>query len=367
MISPNPEPIVAVGLFGIFLVVLLGPFLIKKIEHNLEAFLFIMGVAAVTLNTFFLTVQPVATPGHELAPNWNLPLIFAALKDPIEITAAVFIVGLLFYWIRAKLRRAIDFILTIIPMPVFVFLLVVLLGLLSSIITAIIASLLLVELVSVLNLSRKNEVSLVILACFAIGLGAALTPVGEPLSTIVIRTKLQEHFWYLLVQIGKYIIPGVVVLGFMSVLYARKNTAEQDSLRAAEEKEKFRDVVIRAFKVYIFVMALVLLGIGFLPITEWYIKSLRPELLYWANITSAILDNATLASAEISRNMTALQLNSALMGLLIAGGMLIPGNIPNIIAANKLGITSKEWAKLGVPLGLIILVIYFVILFVFKV
>jgi predicted cation transporter len=52
------------------------------------------------------------------------------------------------------------------------------------------------------------------------------------------------------------------------------------------------------------------------------------------------------------------------MGLLIAGGMLIPGNIPNIIAAGKMGITSKEWARYGVPLGFALLVIYFVILFV---
>ena len=43
--------------------------------------------------------------------------------------------------------------------------------------------------------------------------------------------------------------------------------------------------------------------------------------------------------------------------------MLIPGNIPNIISAGKLGITSKEWAKLGVPLGLIAMLIYFVWIF----
>jgi len=49
--------------------------------------------------------------------------------------------------------------------------------------------------------------------------------------------------------------------------------------------------------------------------------------------------------------MAELQINAALMGLLIAGGMLIPGNIPNIISANKLGITSKEWAKLGCTSG----------------
>jgi predicted cation transporter len=52
-----------------------------------------------------------------------------------------------------------------------------------------------------------------------------------------------------------------------------------------------------------------------------------------------------------------------LMGLLIAGGMLVPGNIPNIISANKLGITSKEWARLGIPLGLVLMLVYFVWIF----
>jgi predicted cation transporter len=65
--------------------------------------------------------------------------------------------------------------------------------------------------------------------------------------------------------------------------------------------------------------------------------------------------------------MATLQINAALMGLLIAGGMLIPGNIPNIISAGKLGITSKEWAKLGVPMGAVIMAVYFVVLFVLKI
>jgi predicted cation transporter len=51
------------------------------------------------------------------------------------------------------------------------------------------------------------------------------------------------------------------------------------------------------------------------------------------------------------------------MGLLISGGMLIPGNIPNIIAAGKLKIRSRTWARYGVPLGLVLLVVYFAILF----
>jgi len=51
------------------------------------------------------------------------------------------------------------------------------------------------------------------------------------------------------------------------------------------------------------------------------------------------------------------------MGLLISGGMLIPGNIPNIISASKLQITSKEWAKIGVPIGLAVMIIFYLILF----
>jgi predicted cation transporter len=37
--------------------------------------------------------------------------------------------------------------------------------------------------------------------------------------------------------------------------------------------------------------------------------------------------------------------------------MLIPGNIPNIIAAHALKIKSTEWAKLGVPLGLVVMLV----------
>lgn len=111
-------------------------------------------------------------------------------------------------------------------------------------------------------------------------------------------------------------------------------------------------------------MALELLGAGFKPIIDTYIIQLDARVLYWINMISAVLDNATLAAAEISPSMSGLQIEGILMGLLVSGGMLIPGNIPNIISASKLKITSSEWAKLGIPLGLILLVIYYVILFV---
>ena len=81
-------------------------------------------------------------------------------------------------------------------------------------------------------------------------------------------------------------------------------------------------------------------------------------------MVSAVLDNATLAAAEISPVLSLEQMTGALVALLISGGMLIPGNIPNIIAAGKLGISMRDWAKTGVPLGLALMALFFGILFI---
>lgn len=365
---------VAGGLGIIFLIVLLGPFLIKKIEHNLEVFLFSMGVLAVTVNSVFLRASSEAgSAAEETFPAWNFHLIEKALVDPIEISLAVLFAGLIFHYGRGHISIIMQKILTKISLKIVVFAVIIVLGLLSSVITAIIAALLLVEIISALQLNRKTMVNLTIIACFAIGLGAALTPIGEPLSTIVIKTKMNESFFYLFDLLGIYIIPGVLAFGIIGVFFAsRKETkAPAGNIAATDDgHESVNDVLIRAGKVYVFVMALVLLGTGFTPIIEWYVIKMSGEALYWVNMVSAILDNATLAAAEVDPSMIvpglpdpAIKIKSVLMGLLVSGGMLIPGNIPNIIAANKLGITSKEWARLGVPLGLVAMLVYFIILY----
>ena len=80
------------------------------------------------------------------------------------------------------------------------------------------------------------------------------------------------------------------------------------------------------------------------------------------NSISAVVDNATLTAAEIGPSLTPVQQRSVLMGLLISGGMLIPGNIPNIVAAGRLGITSREWARVGLSAGLPLMVVCFVVM-----
>jgi len=204
-------------------------------------------------------------------------------------------------------------------------------------------------------------VRIVVLACFAIGLGAALTPVGEPLSTIA-TAKLHQDFWFLLRLLGIWVVPGVLALGV--VAWAHRMTGPPtDEVTPVTGPEGYRGVVVRAARVYLFVMALTFLGEGFKPVIDRYIIQLGAPVLYWINLVSAILDNATLTAAEISPSMTTAQVRAVLMGLLISGGMLIPGNIPNIIAAGKLGIKSREWAVIAIPIGAVLLVVYFVLLF----
>jgi predicted cation transporter len=165
-------------------------------------------------------------------------------------------------------------------------------------------------------------------------------------------------------MLGKYIIPGILVYGIVGMFFLGKTGTEEHEMEAADYNETVKDVITRAVKVYVFIAALVLLGEGFKPIIFEYFIQVPSMALYWINMVSAVLDNATLAAAEIGPVLSEFQIKSVLMGLLISGGMLIPGNIPNIISASKLGITSKEWAKLGLPLGLISMTAYFIVLFV---
>jgi len=320
------------------------PFTVKKVEHNLEAFLFLMGIAAASISGMM---------------NWDL--IRKALADPINITLAVLIAGLLCKWAQGPLERSILSLSKALTPRIFLALTVIILGLASSIITAIIAAIVLVIIVNVLPLDRKSEIRFTILACFAIGLGAVLTPIGEPLSTITV-SKLNEDFFYLFNLIGWEVIIAVVAFAVISIFFVKPRKGS-DGLDAKQTAESYKEIIIRSAKIYLFVMGLTFLGHGFEPLIEKYVLGLDPMLLYWINMISAILDNATLAAAEISPAMDNEMIRAILLGLIISGGMLIPGNIPNIIAAGKLNITSKEWAAFGVPVGLIAMAVYFVALF----
>lgn len=332
----------------LLLITFVLPIASKKVEKNLEVFLFLVGLAA-SITSGVL--------------NGELLLKILENKFMYIIAFAVLIGGFLFRSLNDYIEGTMERILKHIPLKVFIFLLIVVLGLLSSMITAIIAALLLVEVISLLPISRDNKIKVDIVACFSIGLGAVLTPIGEPLSTIVV-SKLGVNFWFLFNEFSIYIIPGIIVLGIIGASFGIQEKKEIDPKDELMIEETTSVIIIRALKIFLFIIALELLGEGFKPIIDTYIISLDTRYLYWVNMSSAVLDNATLAAAEMSAKMTETQVKAVLMGLLISGGMMIPGNIPNIISAGKLKIKSSEWIKLGVPLGLILMLVYYVIIFV---
>jgi predicted cation transporter len=334
-----------IGLLLILLAIFILPFTVRKIEEELEIFLFVMGVIAVTFTW-----------------QWDLGLIEDAITEPVVITLAVLVAGLVFRQLERPLARNLSKALNRMGQKLFVFMVVVFLGFISSVITAIVAALLLVEIVDAVNLGESNEVTLVVLSCFSIGFGSMLTPLGGPLPTIII-SKLRgapyyAGFSFIFDNLWFYLVPAIIFLGALCTITVSRNQVNIGNLKE-EKEEDTRDILKRAAKIYIFIIGLVFIGAGFKPLMDAFVSTIHPYFLYWINSLSAVLDNATLAAAEIWPSLTLAQINSAMLGLSIAGGMLIPGNIPNIISASKLKIKSREWARIGIPLGIGIMFFYF--------
>lgn len=374
------EPIwwMVAGLVLVALMVLVLPFKVKWCEHNLEVFFLIMGLLSVTISQ-----------------QWSLTLVIDALKAPVMIGSlpigifqVVLIFGLLIYFFNRPFYRFIQTMVKKLSMRVFMFILILILGLFSSVISVIVTSVILAEIAAVLPISRNDRIKLVVVACFAVGLGAVLTPLGEPMSTILVQRlagpPYNAGFIWPIQHFAVYIIPACVVLAIFGAIWIGRKapTALSDKVmplefpelkdsvdvagtttdQLTEYSETLRTVIMRSVKVFAFVAALVLLGEGLKPLIVWFLEKVPAYALYWINMISAILDNATLTAIEVSVEMKMDQIVCVVMGLLIAGGMLIPGNIPNIVAAGRLKISMKEWAVIGLPIGLVVMAIFFVIL-----
>jgi len=356
LIPKEPVLYITAGLVIITLMVLALPFLVRIIEHNLEIFFLIMGILSVTVSGL-----------------WSSGLIIDALKAPvmigmlpIGIFQVVLIFGILLYYFNKQFSHLVSLLIEKLRLRLFIFFFVIILGLVSSIISVIVTSVLLAEIVYVLPLDKNSRTKLVIVACFAVGLGAVLTPLGEPLSTILVQklagTPYNAGFLFPFEVFSVYVIPGIIVLAALAAFVIGKPGKIQPKYETEEYSENLRNVIFRSMKVYAFVVALTLLGEGLKPLVVWYIIKIPSVALYWINVLSAVLDNATLTAVEVTASMSLSQITCIIMGLLIAGGMLIPGNIPNIVAAGRLKISMKEWAVVGVPLGIVLLAGYFIAL-----
>ncbi|MGH7916940.1 MAG: SLC13 family permease [Candidatus Binataceae bacterium] len=323
---------------AILILLLAGPLWVRRIEENLEGYCLLLGILA------------IAFAG---GANWELAA--KALRDPIPISAAVIIAGILFRYGRKHFDRVVRWTADRFGRAVLAGATVAIAALLSSIITSIVAALMLVEALRSLGLPRTNLIRITVVGCLAIGLGASLTPLGEPLSTIAIDA-LELEFFGLFTVLAPYVLPGIIACAILAAFYARGDGAETHFSHAGVES--FGAIALRGIKVFGFIAGLVLLGEAFAPIASDYINHLSAPALFWANVAGAALDNATVIAIEI-HGMPLPLAREVILSLLVSGGMLIQGNIPNIIAAGALGISAASWARVGIPLGLLLLIAYF--------
>ncbi len=326
----------------VIVLVLLGPVFIGAIERNVELFFLLVGVLTACIMGQF-----------------NAALLRAVLSEPLSFTVAVLVFGAAFRFLRDYLDQLLRGVVPVLGPRILCFCLAIILGFLAAFITPVVSALVFVEAISLLRCERRDEIAATVFACFAIGFGAGLTPLGMPGIAVVLRS-LNAGFWYLAHLLGPFIVVGVV-LAAVPILFL--TFASGKPLLATEGKDSWRLVLlIRPGKVYVFIAGLVALSDGLRPVVDAYIHRLPDGLLFWINTISAVVNNSTLAAVEIGPSLSMNQQRAAFLGLLISGGALVTGNIPNIVAASRLGITSREWARIGLGTGALLLIVCFAVL-----
>ena len=329
---------------------LVWPLKSKWVENHLEIFLLMVGAAAVTISGM-----------------WSKEFIYDALNSPVNVAFIVLVVSIIFNYYSRYIFRVL-FVLFRFFEPKYSFaILVFLLGITSSVFSVTVAALVLAEVLQVVNLEREQTVKVTVYACYAIGLGAVLLPLAEPLGLVIYKELAagphQADFFFVLKHFFWLTMPAISLMA-LAAGYTVRNANAQVELHIREDKEDTRSMLRRTWHIYLFVAALTLISTGLRPFADATIARLSGKILFWANSVSVIIDNATLAAIEITPDVTIPNLMYMVIGLAAFGSMLIQGNLPNIVAAEKLGIKSREWARVAVPTGLVLMSGYFVALWI---
>jgi len=326
----------------VIIVVLIGPVLFEAIDQNVELFFLVIGLLA----AYFLG-------------QLNEVAVRAAVKEPLPFTLAVLTFGTVFRWLRDYFDQLLRRVIRLLDPRILCFCLTIILGFLGAFITPVVSALVFVEGISLLRCDRRSEIGATVFACFAIGFGAGLTPLGMPGIAVVLRS-LHMGFWYLAHLLGPFIIAGVILAAVPTLFLP---FASGESADVGRDRDSWSLVLLaRPGKVYLFIVGLVLLSDAVRPLVDAYIHRIPNGLLFWMNTISAVVNNSTLAAVEIGPSLSMHQQRAAFLGLLVSGGALVTGNIPNIVAASRLGITSREWAGVGLGTGAVLLICCFLVL-----
>ncbi|WP_428053373.1 DUF1646 family protein [Candidatus Avelusimicrobium stercoris] len=329
---------------------LVWPLTSRWVESHLEIFLLMVGAAAVTISG-----------------GWSVDFIYETLQYPVNVAFIVLVVSVIFNnYSRYIFRVLFAFFRKLEPQYSFA-LLVFLLGITSSLVSVTVAALVLAEVLKVVNLERSSTVRITVFACYAIGLGAVLTPLAEPLGLIINNALTGAphfaDFFFLMRHFFVWIAPAILLLS-AAAGYSARHAGTTMQMHIREDKETYGSMLRRTWHIYMFVAALNLISAGLRPLAQSTITHLGGKVLFLANAVSVIIDNATLAAIEIVPTISMNDLIYMVIGLAAFGSMLVQGNLPNIVAAEKLGIKSREWASIAVPTGFVLMGGYFIVLWI---
>ncbi len=329
---------------------LVWPLASRWVESHLEIFLLMVGAAAVTISG-----------------GWSVDFIYETLQYPVNVAFIVLVVSVIFNnYSRYIFRVLFAFFRKLEPQYSFA-LLVFLLGITSSLVSVTVAALVLAEVLKVVNLERSSTVRITVFACYAIGLGAVLTPLAEPLGLIINNALTGAphfaDFFFLMRHFFVWIAPAILLMS-AAAGYSARHAGTTMQMHIREDKETYASMLRRTWHIYMFVAALNLISAGLRPLAQSTITHLGGKVLFLANAVSVIIDNATLAAIEIVPTISMNDLIYMVIGLAAFGSMLVQGNLPNIVAAEKLGIKSREWASIAVPTGLVLMGGYFIVLWI---
>ncbi len=240
---------VGIGLIPIIIAVLLGPLLVKKIEHNLEAFLFLMGACAIVISR-----------------SWHIGLVEDAVWEPIVIGMMLFVLvaGLVVHYYRSQFLHWInENLVDGIAIKVIFLEIVIVLGLSAAIVTPILPFFVLVEVVNHLPIPRKTRASLTLLASISIIFGAALALAAEPYATIA-AVKMQGTLpsANFLPEMQILFIPCIVLLGLISMFFGGEKVGVLDA-QNSDAPPAFKSGAILSARMCMFVGALLLVGVAF--------------------------------------------------------------------------------------------------------
>ena len=325
---------------------LIWPLKSRWVESHLELFLLGVGAIAVTISG-----------------SWSKEVITETLSSPVNVSFIVIVVSAIFNnYSRYIFRILFAFFKKLEPRYSFA-LLTLFLGATSSLFSVTVAALILAEVLKVVNLERSASVKIAVFSCYAIALGAVLTPLAEPMGLVINKALAgpphNADFFFLLRHFFWWVMPAIAVLA-VAAGYAARNAGTTVRMQIQEDKETYATILLRTLHIYMFVAALTLISTGLRPLAQSTITRLDGKILFLANSVSVIIDNATLAAIEIVPTISANDLIYMVIGLAAFGSMLVQGNLPNIVAAEKLGIKSREWAAIAVPTGLALMSGYFV-------